>query len=136
VRAVYTTAPADRPALAQALGERSLLVVSLCAAWCGTCTEFREALERIATNRPDVCFVWLDVEDDAELVGDIDVENFPTLGIFKERAPLHFGVSLPLEHVVSRLIDKLYDKLYEQEPKPDGRDQEAQLLSDRLYQIS
>ena len=82
----------------------TLVVIALCAEWCGTCREFRPVLERIAAAHPDMLFAWADIEDDAELVGDIDVDNFPTLAIFRDGKPLHFGVSLPLEPVVSRLL--------------------------------
>jgi thioredoxin 1 len=52
-------------------------------------------------------FLWLDIEDDSELCGDIDVENFPTLAIYRRERLLHYGVSLPLEGTVSRLIDEI-----------------------------
>lgn len=84
-----------------------LLVLALCAEWCGTCREFRPMLERLAAGRPDILFAWADVEDDAELVGDLDVENFPTLAIFRAGVVLHYGVSLPQEGVVARMIDAL-----------------------------
>jgi thioredoxin reductase (NADPH) len=52
-------------------------------------------------------FVWLDIEDDSELCGDIDVENFPTLAIYRGDTLLHFGVSLPQEGTVARLVDAM-----------------------------
>ena len=82
-------------------------VVALCAAWCDTCTEFRATLERIAEARPDMLFFWLDIEDDSEICGDIDVENFPTLAIYRGERLLHYGVSLPLEGTVRRLVDEI-----------------------------
>ena len=85
----------------------SLVVVCLCAAWCDTCTAFRASFERIAESRPREVFVWLDIEDDSELCGDIDVENFPTLAIYRAERLLHYGVSLPQEGSVARLIDEL-----------------------------
>jgi thiol-disulfide isomerase/thioredoxin len=63
--------------------DSSLVVVALCAAWCDTCNEFRTSFERIAERRPDIVFVWLDIEDDSDVCGDIDVENFPTLAIYR-----------------------------------------------------
>jgi thioredoxin 1 len=83
------------------------LVIALCAAWCDTCSEFRATFERIARTRPDMVFLWLDIEDDSELCGDIDIENFPTLAIYRGERLLHYGVSLPLEGTVSRLIDEI-----------------------------
>jgi len=52
-------------------------------------------------------FVWLDIEDDADVCGDIDVENFPTLAIYRGGRVLHFGVSLPHEGTVARLVDEM-----------------------------
>lgn len=82
-------------------------VIALCAAWCDTCVEFRTTLESIAQARPHVLFIWLDIEDDSEICGDIDVENFPTLAIFRGACLLHYGVSLPLEGSVGRLVDEV-----------------------------
>ncbi len=82
-------------------------VVALCAAWCDTCSEFRTTLERIAELRPDTLFLWLDIEDDSDICGDIDIENFPTLAIYRGERLLHYGVTLPLEGPVSRLVDEI-----------------------------
>ncbi len=84
-----------------------MMVVCLCAAWCDTCTEFRVAFDRIAAGRPGMRFVWLDIEDDSAVCGDIDVENFPTLAIYRDETLLHFGVSLPQEGTVARLVDAM-----------------------------
>ena len=106
--AILTTAPADRDAVTNAFSADSqLVVVSFCAAWCDTCNEFRAAYERIAAARPRATFVWLDIEDDAGVAGDVDIENFPTLAVYRGGVPLHFGVSLPHESTVLRLIDAL-----------------------------
>ena len=105
---VLTTSAADLDALARSLTKApQLVIVSLCAAWCDTCNEFRAAFERIASARPQCVFVWLDIEDDATLTSDFDVENFPTLAVFREGRPAYFGVSLPHESTVLRLIDAL-----------------------------
>jgi thioredoxin 1 len=105
---MLTAAPADRAAVIRAFGDPSrFVVVALCAAWCDTCNDFRTGFERLAQSRPQATFVWLDIEDDAAIAGDIDVENFPTLAIFRGTTPLHFGVSLPHETTVGRLIDAL-----------------------------
>ena len=105
---VVTAAPQHRGEVARAFADPArVVVVSLCAAWCDTCGEFRAAYERIAQARPQITFVWLDIEDDAQIVGDIDVENFPTLAVYRGDTLLHFGVSLPQERAVARLVDAL-----------------------------
>ncbi len=105
---VLTASSVDRHSLASRWNaDGSLVVISLCAAWCHTCGEFRETFERIAVARGDVLFVWLDIEDDHEICGDIEVENFPTLAVFRGDIPVHFGVSTLHEATVARLIDEL-----------------------------
>lgn len=83
------------------------LVVAFCAAWCNTCDEFRVTFDSLAAERTDARFVWLDIEDDADVVGDIDIENFPTIAVFVAGRLLHVGVSLPQRAIVARLIDSL-----------------------------
>jgi thioredoxin reductase (NADPH) len=108
---VLTAAANDRAAIAVAFADPArLVVVALCAAWCDTCGEFRAAFDRLALSRPQTTFVWLDIEDDAEVVGDVDVENFPTLAIYRGGDVLHFGISLPHGTTVGRLIDALADQ--------------------------
>ena len=105
---ILTRVTDDGAALASAFGDPArVTVVSLCAAWCDTCTQFRAAFERIAAARRDTTFIWLDIEDDSAICGDVDVENFPTLAIFRGTQPLHFGVSLPHPPSIGRLIDAL-----------------------------
>lgn len=104
---LLTTAPQDRATLATENAAGRLVVVTLCAAWCTTCTQFRAALEAMAQARPDVAFVWIDIEDDAEICGDVEVEDFPTLLAFRGDTILHFGTSVPLPNVVARVIDDL-----------------------------
>jgi len=84
-----------------------LLVACLCATWCKTCTEFRGTFDKLAAENAGAKFVWLDVEDDSALVGDIDIENFPTLAVFRGGRPLFYGVTMPQEGVVARTLASL-----------------------------
>ena len=85
----------------------SLLVVCFCAAWCDTCDGVRTALERIAARDSSASYVWLDIEDDAALMDDIEIENFPTLAVYRDGSPLFFGVSPPQEGVIARTLAAL-----------------------------
>jgi thioredoxin-like negative regulator of GroEL len=79
-------------------------VACLCAAWCGTCTAYRAAFDGLAARHPDKTFVWIDVEDQAGVVGDLDVENFPTLLLQRGDTVAFFGTVLPDAKVADRLI--------------------------------
>jgi len=85
------------------------LVVCLCAAWCDACSEFRDTFARLEQSYPQARFVWLDVEDDAALIGELDIENFPTLAVFRGAAPLFYGVTLPQEGVVARTLSSVLE---------------------------
>lgn len=98
--------PADLKT-AQPLAGDTRLVICLCAQWCDTCREFREGFARLADKDADAAYVWLDIEDDSALVGDLDVENFPTLAVFRGAAPLFYGVTLPQEGLVQRTLAAL-----------------------------
>lgn len=103
-----TTLHADnRAEVAAALAQDRLVVACLCAAWCGTCSSYRAAFEELAARHPDKYFLWVDIEDHADLVGDLDVENFPTLLIQRHETVAFFGTMLPDPNVASRLIDTI-----------------------------
>jgi thioredoxin len=87
--------------------EEALLVACLCAAWCKTCGEFRDTFERLSKANTEAKFVWLDVEEDSALLGDIEIENFPTLAVFRGEKPLFYGVTMPQEGVVARTLASL-----------------------------
>lgn len=82
-------------------------VVCLCAEWCGTCRDYRRAFEARARERGDAAHVWLDLEDDADWLGDIDVETLPTLLVLHGERPMFFGPVLPHIDVVDRTLRAL-----------------------------
>ena len=70
-------------------------VICLCAEWCGTCRDYRPGFESLAAVFPAMHFRWVDIEDHADEMGDLDVENFPTLLIRRGEDILFFGTMLP-----------------------------------------
>jgi thiol-disulfide isomerase/thioredoxin len=84
-------------------------VICLCAEWCGVCREWRALFEQAAAAHPQVHFDWIDVEDEAQAMGDVDIETFPTLLIAKDRAPKFFGPVQPSAGQLSRLIASLQE---------------------------
>ena len=66
--------------------------------------------DSLARKFPNVRFLWVDVEDEADLIDPVEVENFPTILIAKGDAPLFFGTVLPHVETLERLIqDKMTD---------------------------
>ena len=87
-----------------------LLVACLCAQWCRTCESYRETLAAVrdvlVPTHPDqpLRFVWVDIEDESELVGDLDIEDFPTLLVARADRVLFFGPILPHAQTLDRLV--------------------------------
>jgi thiol-disulfide isomerase/thioredoxin len=90
--------------IAAAVDSGRWIVACLCAAWCGTCASYRTAFDALAARHPDKTFVWIDVEDQADVVGDLDVENFPTLLVQRDDTVAFFGTMLPDAAVADRLV--------------------------------
>ncbi|MEB0138063.1 MULTISPECIES: thioredoxin family protein [unclassified Undibacterium] len=97
----------DRAALQLQLNERACLVACLCAAWCDTCTSYRLAFDQLALRHPDKCFAWVDIEDCAELVDALDIDNFPTILIQHGDEVAFLGTMLPDINQLHRLLSAL-----------------------------
>jgi thioredoxin 1 len=88
------------------MNEPPLLVACLCAAWCGTCRDYAPLLAELGRSMgAPVRTRWIDIEDEAELVDGIDVENFPTLLIARADRLLFFGTVLPHASTLQRLAE-------------------------------
>ncbi|HSV45125.1 MAG TPA: thioredoxin family protein [Ramlibacter sp.] len=82
-------------------------VVCLCAAWCGVCREWRALFDQVAAAHPELGFDWVDVEDEAEALGEVDIETFPTMLVARGNQPLFYGPIPPSASQLSRLVSSL-----------------------------
>jgi thioredoxin 1 len=80
------------------------LVACFCAEWCGVCREVRPMFQRLAQGHPQLRFEWIDIEDEHELMGDVDVETFPTLLVVEGGEPTFFGPVLPREEAFNAAL--------------------------------
>lgn len=88
-------------------GSVPLRVACLCAAWCRTCDEYHPVFDALRAEFGGRCrFVWIDIEDDEAAVGDVDVENFPTLLLARGERVLFFGTVLPHPQTARGMIDR------------------------------
>jgi thioredoxin 1 len=85
-----------------------MVVVScLCAEWCDTCVDYRPGFLALREKFSDVEFRWIDIEDQADEVGDLEVENFPTIRVTREGEVLFHGIQLPIHSHLERLLQEL-----------------------------
>ncbi|WP_374666026.1 thioredoxin family protein [Ramlibacter sp.] len=88
-----------------------LQLACLCAAWCRTCDAYaatlRGVVEDLAAEGMRLHVTWIDIEDEADLVGDFDVETFPTLVVIDGADVRFAGAVTPEPATLSRLLRAL-----------------------------
>ena len=82
-------------------------VTCLCAEWCDTCGAYQPGFLEMAKHFPQARFRWLDIEDQADEVGDLEVENFPTIRVTRGEQVLFHGTQLPIHEHLRKLLEKL-----------------------------
>jgi len=84
-----------------------LLVACLCAAWCRTCDDYRPNFDALAREFASAArFIWVDIEDDEEALGGVDVVDFPTLLIAHDDVIHFYGPVLPHAQTARQLVQR------------------------------
>lgn len=103
-----------------------LRVVCLCAAWCRTCNAYEAVFRQVAVANSTLPFYWIDIEDRYDLIGDLDIETFPTIAIFAGKKLCYLSAMLPHAGVLQRLLVHAQKEKGLTAPKPsdlpDGTD--------------
>ena len=92
-----------------------LLVACLCAQWCRTCETYRDTLVAVraalreARPHARLRFAWVDIEDESELVGELDIEDFPTILLARGERVLFLGPVMPHVQTLERLVESALD---------------------------
>jgi thioredoxin 1 len=83
-------------------------LVCLCAAWCQTCVGYRSVFEAVAHRLRGGGVLldtrWIDIEDDSDLIGELDVETFPTVLLYRADGVLFLGTLTPQASVLERVV--------------------------------
>lgn len=89
----------------------TLQIACLCAAWCRTCDAYgsvlRQVVGELAAEGRALQARWIDIEDEAELLGDLDIETFPTLVVFDAQRVRFAGPLTPQPETLRRLLRSL-----------------------------
>jgi thioredoxin-like negative regulator of GroEL len=81
-------------------------VACLCAAWCRTCESYQQVFEAACAELPqaELRVRWIDIEDEADLIGDLDIETFPTLLIADGDGVRFAGPLTPQPETLKRVL--------------------------------
>lgn len=96
--------------LSEALASGQWIIACLCAGWCDVCKQYRAGFDALAAEYPDHQFVWIDIEDQSDLLGDMDVENFPTILMQRGDTVAFYGTMMPEPRQVARLLEAQLDR--------------------------
>lgn len=115
------------------------LVLGLCAEWCRVCREYQPGFDALAEEFDNVPFYWRDIEDiEDEWPDTLDVENFPTILIRRNRTVLFFGPVLPQLGHLRRMLENFMEMdeaeaAHQADNQPDDTDwQQANDFCDLL----
>ena len=90
------------------VSDPALHVVCLCAAWCRLCDDYAPVLvqvtEALAADGVALRRHWIDIEDEAELVGEFDVETFPTVVVIGPDGVRFAGPLTPQPDTLRRVL--------------------------------
>ncbi len=94
----------DYPLLAASMTDSSWTVACFCAQWCGACRNWFEPFKTLSEKYPDLNFIWIDIEDHADLLDTLEIDNFPCLLIQYGDIVNFFGAIHPDIKVAERLL--------------------------------
>ncbi|BBB66203.1 hypothetical protein UNDYM_1950 [Undibacterium sp. YM2] len=115
----------DISAIKADLANKDWLIACLCAAWCDTCNFYRSSFDELMSKHPDKCFAWIDIEDQAHLVDEIDIDNFPTILIQYRDQVIFLGTVLPDAAQLQRLILSMTEETPDPQVKRSALNQAA-----------
>ena len=114
-----------------------LHLACLCAAWCRLCdgyaAVFADAVAVLRQARPLLQAHWIDIEDESDLVGDLDVETFPTLVLVQGPHTLFAGTLTPQPETLLRVLRAALDGADRGAP-PTSQPPEVLAFAERLLQ--
>lgn len=102
--------PNDLASLKAAFASESIqnkvAVICYCAQWCDSCRQYLNDFRSMAAQWPDHTFIWVDIEENPELLDEDDVENFPTVLLQDQNGNRFFGPMLPYIGHLQTLLRK------------------------------
>jgi thioredoxin 1 len=63
------------------------VIVDFWAEWCGPCHAVAPVLDRIASERPDLKIVKVNIDEEQELASQYGIASIPTMILFKDGQP-------------------------------------------------
>jgi thioredoxin 1 len=72
---------------AEVLDSDQAVIVDFWAEWCGPCHAVAPVLERIASERPELKVVKVNIDEEQDLAMQFGIASIPTMILFKDGEP-------------------------------------------------
>ena len=83
------------------------LIACLCADWCQICQTWQPTFERLSSDLSSKARVlWVDIEDEEDTLGPVEVDDFPTLLVARGDEVLFFGTIRAEERSVVQVFER------------------------------
>ncbi|MCC7006288.1 MAG: thioredoxin family protein [Ottowia sp.] len=93
-------------------------LILFCAEWCGSCREFKTHFNALKID--GLSKHWLDIEDNAELVDEIEIDNLPTIfAVSADGLSFYFGEIPPNKVFLEKILSDIRFNKIPQKPMDD-----------------
>ena len=84
--------------------DSSVLVACLCAEWCSVCRDYESVFRQVESALPQARFLWVDIEEQSDLVDPIEIDDFPTVLVAVGDSVRFFGPLAARAERLERLV--------------------------------
>ena len=112
--------------------DSSVLVACLCAEWCSVCRDYESVFRQVEAALPQARFLWVDIEDQSDLVDPVEIDDFPTVLVAVGDSVRFFG---PLAARAERLERLVRDQVHGANGDAGGRVHVAPEVQDLLARL-
>lgn len=91
----------------ETIDQNEMIFIDFWAPWCGPCKRFAPVFEAIAEKNPDIKFVKVNTDEEADLAGQFGVMSIPTLGVFKDKELIFLQPGALPEDVLEEVVQKV-----------------------------
>ncbi|MCM1512388.1 MAG: thioredoxin family protein [Oxalobacter formigenes] len=107
---LVTLKQSDYASLLDSLQDGIWILVCFCAGWCHACREYLPKLRELADSRPDVRFFWVDIEEHGNMIGNLDINKFPTILIQRNNIVAFYSCIHPDAQLAERILQSILDQ--------------------------
>jgi thiol-disulfide isomerase/thioredoxin len=91
----------------QLQSEGKKLLVQYTAMWCGPCKALTPRLTTLSSNYPDITFVKVDVDENMDEIGELEIRSVPTIMIYNGDILINRSTGANIDSVYTKILDTL-----------------------------